>query len=364
MSHPYRDFPDHAFWGRTVGRTEWSELMPVQEPGFRIGSGARIGLAGSCFAQNLSRWLPRIGLAPFFTEVRHPLMDEQTARAYGYGQFSARYGNIYTARQLRQLVEQALGYREPIEEFAHQDGRVWDLLRPRLWPGGYVSEAECRADRLYHLDCVRRLLLEAHVMVFTLGLNEAWMNRDNQVVYPACPGTVVGEFDPARHAPVLHEYESVTTDLQWIVEAVRAVNPGLRWILTVSPVHMIATFTRQHVAVASMESKSVLRAAAGWAARHLPGVSYFPSYELIALPQSGGQYIRLDRREVTEAGVAHVMRVFAATYAVDGLVPAAPPDTAGQPDPLAPYEAAWAAIARECEETFNDPLRGEEPAAR
>ena len=73
---------------------------------------------------------------------------------------------------------------------------------------------------------------------------------------------------------------------------------------------LAATASGNHVLPATTYSKAVLRAAAQEAAEDLPEVYYFPSYEIVTGPQARGRFFAEDLREVTEAGVAHVMRVF------------------------------------------------------
>jgi len=85
-------------------------------------------------------------------------------------------------------------------------------------------------------------------------------------------------------------------------------------LLTVSPVPLIATYEPTHVLTATTYSKSVLRVAAGTLARELDWVDYFPSFEIITGSFNGGAYYQDDAREVTDAGVAHVMRCFARHY--------------------------------------------------
>jgi hypothetical protein len=50
-----------------------------------------------------------------------------------------------------------------------------------------------------HLARVVQAFREADVFVFTLGLTEAWVSALDGAVFPACPGTLAGEYDPARH---------------------------------------------------------------------------------------------------------------------------------------------------------------------
>src|SRR5690606_5004505 len=113
------------------------------------------------------------GFNYFVTEPGHPILSDGIRKAHNYGLFSARYGNIYTARQLLQLFHRAYGEFEPAEDvWIETDGAVLDPFRPTTQPGGYVSEAEMRADRRQHLAAVRHMFEQLDIFVFTLGLTE------------------------------------------------------------------------------------------------------------------------------------------------------------------------------------------------
>ena len=77
---------------------------------------------------------------------------------------------------------------------------------------------------------------------------------------------------------------------------------------------LIATFEDRHVLVSTVASKSVLRTAADEVTRRLGFVDYFPSYEIISSATTDRDYFEPDRREVSELGVAHVMRTFSRHY--------------------------------------------------
>jgi hypothetical protein len=53
-------------------------------------------------------------------------LDAATAKKFGYGVYSARYGNLYTARQLLQLTLESLGARTPQHIVWEKDGRYYD----------------------------------------------------------------------------------------------------------------------------------------------------------------------------------------------------------------------------------------------
>ena len=354
MTHPYRSQPDRAFWNRCVSNKPWLQVEFESGPRKLIGPGTKLATAGSCFASNLLRFLPGLGVTAFFTETAPSYFTAEEAKAHGYREFAARYGNVYTVAQLRQLVEQALGLREPIEAFAEANGAVFDLLRPHVRPGGFQSLAEARADRLYHLDCVKRLLLECEVFVFTLGLTEAWIDAPTGTVFPVCPGTAAGEFDPLRHQPINFDYPSIAADLNWVVDAVRAVNPRLAWIFTVSPVHLVATHTQHSVIVASTYSKSVLRAVCGDVERSHPNVSYFPSFEIFASAQSFGQYLGANLRDATDRGVSHVMALFERIFVDHGGAPPAPAAAPAITSGSTFFAAVEKAMNSECDELCNE----------
>jgi hypothetical protein len=313
-SHPYVGLPGGAYWTRGVARQGAGELDPVLDTPFVIGANEKVATAGSCFAQHIGRYLRADGRNYLETEPAHPLLTAPARMACNYGVYTARYGNIYTARQLRQLVERVYGRFQPQEDvWEESDGRFIDPFRPNIQPGGFNSLREYNQDRARHFAAVRQALETLDVFVFTLGLTEAWRAKADGAVFPVCPGVAGGAFNPARHAFVNFSVEETVEDMRAFIEALRAINPRARLILTVSPVPLAATAEPRHVLTSTIYSKSALRVACETLTRGQERIAYFPAYEIVA---SGfaGDYFAPDRRSVTEAGVAHVMSVFARHY--------------------------------------------------
>ena len=185
------------------------------------------------------------------------------------------------------------------------------------------------ADRRQHFAAVRRAVETLDVFVFTLGLTEAWTCRESGAVYPVCPGVAGGVFDPARH--VLRNFTAAETraDLDAAIAFVRARNPKARFLLTVSPVPLVATALDRSVLTSTTYSKAVLRVAAEEAAAGREHVDYFPAYEIVTGAHARGGYFAPDLREITPQALLHVMRLFLRHYAdveivVDGVAPKAP----------------------------------------
>ncbi|MFU8777156.1 MAG: GSCFA domain-containing protein, partial [Roseovarius sp.] len=167
------------------------------------------------------------------------------------------------------------------------------------------------------------------VLVFTLGLTEGWEAVADGTMYPMAPGTVAGSHDPARYRFRNLRYPEILADLEAFRERLRAVNPGARMLLTVSPVPLTATATDNHVLVAATYSKAVLRAVAGDMAADHGDVFYFPSYEIIASHPSRGMYFNPDLRNVNQYGVDYVMtHFFSGPLAAEFADPGAAQETA------------------------------------
>jgi len=351
--HPYSSLPDKAYWSRSVTSVPAGEVDPVGTFGLRIDAETKVATAGSCFAQHIARHLREAGFNYFVAEPGHPLLDEGTREAHNYGLFSCRYGNIYTARQLLQLFERAHGRFSPQEDvWVKAPGVVLDPFRPRIQPGGVISEAEMRADRAQHLKSVRRMLETLDVFVFTLGLTECWRSRADGAVFPLCPGVEGGEFDPERHEFYNQPVEDVIGDLIKFRLLLSKVNPDAQMILTVSPVPLIATAEPgEQVLSATTYSKSVLRVAAETLRRRFDNVHYFPSYEVITGAFNRGAYYAADLRNVVEQGVEHVMKLFMRHVTKGGANPEARGDPVAASDYLALAERL---IEVECDEAALD----------
>lgn len=356
--HPYRSLPATAFWRRAVERPAMAEVDPVGDFRLTITPQTRVATAGSCFAQHIARHLAAAGFDYYVTEPGHPILSAGVRSAHNYGMFSARYANIYTARQLLQLIDRAYGRLVPREApWTDPDGSVRDPFRPAIQPGNFASVAEMEADRAAHLAAVREMFEGLDVFVFTLGLTECWLDRGDGAVFPLCPGVEGGEFDPDRHVFHNQTVSEVIADMDAFLERLRAVNPGAQVVLTVSPVPLMATAAPDtHVLSATTYSKSVLRVAAETLRAAHEHVHYFPSFEVITGAYNRGSYYADDLRNVTEAGVAHVMRLFlrhaTKTGMPDPALPVHPAQAATAPD--ATTEAARSFVEVECEEAALD----------
>lgn len=313
--HPYVNLADYQFWKRSISRVPVHEVDPVVNVPFTINVEEKIATAGSCFAQHISRSLSKNGFNYYVSEPPDVVMTESEAHKRNFGIFSARFGNLYTARQLLQLFDRAFSTFNPIDSvWKRPDGRFVDPFRPQVEPDGYNCEQDVIDSRLSHFEKVRKMFINLDVFVFTLGLTESWKSNVDGAVFPLAPGVVAGEMNNANYSFINFDVNDVSKDIYLFIDRLHKINPSAKVILTISPVPLIATYEKKHVLTSTVYSKSVLRSAVEGICDSHSHVAYFPSYEIITGSFNKGLYFKNDLRGVTNAGISHVMKLFFKHY--------------------------------------------------
>jgi hypothetical protein len=335
LTNPYESQPLCAFWKTAVAGRDPIAIDGLWTPKFVFGKYDPIATLGSCFAQHISRALVVEGYNWINAEPAPHRFSAADKAKYQYEVFSARTANIYTVAMLRQWMHWAFGNTPvPCETWLHGD-RFYDPFRPTIEPNGFCGPEELLALRRQTLAAIRAMFEQCSVFVFTLGLTEAWLNRDGGYVYAMCPGTAAGVYDADKHMFKNHDMFEIHADLVEVLRLLRSVNSRARVLLTVSPVPLTATASTDHVLTATIRSKSILRAVAASIAAKFDHVDYFPSYEIISSFPYRGDFYEPNMRTVSAEGVAHVMKTF--LRALDGAPEYVP--VAGAPGAEAKQES-------------------------
>ena len=192
-----------------------------------------------------------------------------------------------------------------------------------------VSEALALGLKKEAIEPGARVVVRVHPGRSGPGAKAAGLDvrTSDGTVYPLAPGVAGGEHDPARHEFVNLDIHDVMADMEAFLEGLRAINPKVKAILTVSPVPLIATYEDRNVLVATTYSKSVLRVAADMLYRRYDWVEYFPSYEIIVGNYNNSAYFEADFRGINAIGVDHAMRCFIAHYTLAAATAGAAAET-------------------------------------
>lgn len=308
--NPYSILPDKAFWKTAVANKNMFEIGELWSPKFNLTRQHKVATFGSCFAQHIGKALIKNGFSWLNTEPEPFGLSTENCSQFNYNIFSCRTGNIYTTSLLKQWVEWALKIKKPEEEIWSKQSRVFDPFRPNIEPNGFESKNEMLLSRQQTINNFNHCIKQSNIFIFTLGLTESWFNLQHGYEYPMCPGTIAGEFDQKQHIFKNQKFNFIQNNLIEAIQLMREANNNLQFILTVSPVPLTATNSGNHVLLATMESKSILRAVAGELAEEYDFIDYFPSFEIINCIPFRGIFFETNQRSVSPFGIEFVMNTF------------------------------------------------------
>ncbi len=359
-------------------------LQPLATPAavrpFGLRGDERVFCIGSCFARSVENALQARGF-----DVMSILQD--LPRSPNRDRSDRGMFNKYNVATILNELRWACGEGRP---YRHEDVLIappGDLLLQdyQLAGPGYTEEpGQARAFRDGFNAAFARVR-EADVVVLTLGLGEVWFDTATGLHLNVAPMEHLVAAYPGRYE--LHVFDTVRTlamleEIDGLLQ--RHGKPGLRLLVTVSPVPLWSTFRDQDVLVANTHSKAVLRAAIDPFLAGRPHASYFPSFESVLLSDPRAVWAREDFRHVDahfvdlimqsvleqfgQAGDAALAEAQAATRArlLQRLALASPGSAAGAGVPAASWAdrlrariGAWRRARRERrEEAAASPVRG------
>ena len=303
--NPYEDMPKSSFW--RSGVVEDESFEDIHMPKWGISPSDCIVTMGSCFAQHVGKKLKTTGFkVPYFDTE-----DGIKSKAY-----SANYGNIYTIRQALQLLQESNGKFHRDEKYWKTDMGYIDPMRPNVFERPFPSEIALDKSRKKHLEAVRSAIMELDILVFTLGLTEAWERVSCKSILPIIPGVLGGTFSDETYKFRNFNYTEISSDLDKLIKEIHDIRKGqsFKLLLTVSPVPLTATAESRHVLSSTVASKSILRAVADEFARKYDFIDYFPSFEIVTNPKYVKNNYEENLRNVKQTSVDNVMEIFHSSY--------------------------------------------------
>ena len=295
MKHPYNSLNKNKFWATGVKTSYTDDTPKFDLPSLNsiIGENQSVSSVGSCFAQHIGKNLVEYGV------------NFNTSNLTRVGFESFDLGNVYTSSQLLMWLKVSLNLKTLSENNVYFCGTEYkDYLLPHC--SGFSKLSELLENRVAVVNDMRETLKKTDLLIFTLGLTELWKSSEEEIL-PVCPGVSSGQFDRNRHHFHNLSFKDVSEDLIEIDKLCNELNSSMKILLTVSPVPLTATASEEHILVASMQSKAILRAAVAEHVRKSKISSYFPSYEIITHNQKGDWRFDDNLRTVSAKGVGLVM---------------------------------------------------------
>lgn len=305
---------NESYWDRTLDRFSRDIITIEHRPKFQFSPVNRFFCLGSCFARNIEESLLYRQIEVTSKRIICP-RAEWPARPNGLV-------NKFTTHSILNEVRWALHSDAKMEQSFLQDNEGWVDLQ--LCPGASPVSQERATERRRYLshDYFARIR-NSDVVIITLGLIEAWYDKQSQLFLNKPPSFWQVRREPERFSLHTLSANDNLAALEDVRAIIKAANPAARFIITVSPVPMGMTFTGCDVLVANTLSKSALRAAAESFCERHPDADYFPAYELITQSRRDVVY-RSDCIHVTFDAVSAVVAQFCNLY-----LPDAPPAEEG-----------------------------------
>jgi hypothetical protein len=276
--HPVHKFKPWQVWPGSYDNPRADGIYPFPEKQtLKINTSTPVASMGSCFAREIKNVLISEGYNYITEETSHGASKHA----------SAAWERTYNLFSMRQIFEYTFNEWTPSVRWwkSPLSGKIQDPYRRIIV---YENEEEAIKDFENHKICSRRALEKAELLILTLGLTEIWQDREDGSVICLPSGPYVNEGGHmGRYVFRVSRYEENLSQLERIYEIIKSTNPSCNIIVTVSPVHLWATFREDiDVISASCNSKSTLRAAADeFVCRH-ENVFYFPSFEMAIIYQS------------------------------------------------------------------------------
>ncbi|MEZ5541728.1 MAG: GSCFA domain-containing protein [Pseudomonadota bacterium] len=278
-----------------AGQRVYSEVFsPRIIPRFRLPRDSRVFTVGSCFARNVERALMSAGIEVVNSPQRINVEPSHL--------------NKYNAFAIWQELAMAID--------DSYDESLCLEVKPEKWidytGNGFYKTRDALLEARNKILAANLLIREAGFFILTLGLTEAWYDKETGKYLNITP------LDAARATPDRYEchvldYNDNLDFSRRLIELVRRENDHVRIVITVSPVPLVATFTGHDIALRNMVSKSTLRAVADSLINEYEFCDYFPSYEMVVLSKPEAAWMP-DRRHVRAELVKEITDLFVREY--------------------------------------------------
>lgn len=263
-------------------RTEYQVGSPCKRP---IGHDDKIVTVGSCFADEIGSRLD----------------------AAGWDVLINPFGTLFNPASISMTLRECVDNRffDPAEAVLTREGDMYvtfsrhSLFKART-PRMLATMVDDANRQTYHA------IVDADILILTLGSARCFVRNDTGEVVANCH-----RYPADRFTVTDLTVEQVVDLLDDAVRCVRSINPGLRVIITVSPV--------RHVAY-GIEADSLSKATLIVAAHRVGGCEYFPAYEILTDDLRDYRFYKSDLTHPTDIAADYVMDCFARTYFTPRLI--------------------------------------------
>lgn len=265
-----RVIPGTQAWARATRKT----LADGAETPFSLSEDDRFFVIGTCLARDMERALrvraltvlstcfasppneTSVGLTPV-DRTKIPALTEEFRWAFGAATF-------------------------PPEAFILEEDGLW---RDLLLPGGIrsvtrerVEERRCEMKRYF------ARVADASVVLVDMSGVDAWFDRATGLTLSVGPTYWAARREPDRFEYRVYDVEDFRAAVLELRDVLREFVPGVRFVLTVNPMSLAASFRGGDVQTVETSWKATMRVVAGELAETYDDIAYYPTFEMFTFP--------------------------------------------------------------------------------
>ncbi|MBD5242283.1 MAG: GSCFA domain-containing protein [Barnesiella sp.] len=257
-------------------------VSPLSHKGL-ISHSTPMLLLGSCFASNIGARLQR----DMFDVCVNP------------------FGTLYNPASISVACARlASGSEFTTDDIAERDGRLhsWhchsSLSSDNVDVQAYLNKLNA------HIAATRESIKYVETAALTLGTRRIYRLKNSDMIVANCHKFPADDFI-VENLDVAKSFECIVK----AVAALRTINPGMKIILTVSPVRYVGEGLHN-----SAVSKAVLMLACESACNTLRDVIYFPAYEIMMDDLRDYRFYASDMKHPSDVAVDYIYSIFSDSF--------------------------------------------------
>jgi hypothetical protein len=229
-------------------QTEFRTVVDIDKFNFSIDAGSEVLLLGSCFSDNIG--------ARFVNSRLKATVNP--------------FGVVYNPYSVAKLLERALDRKLCRENELMQRNELWHHFD---FHGSFSDQDKTKVFENINktIEETHEILKSANVLILTFGSSFVYERTDTSEIVANCHKFPANFFFRYRLDP-----DEIAAIYKELMVAIRMLNPGVKFIFTVSPVRHW-----KDGAHSNQLSKSVLFLAIDKLVEWFDGARYFPAYEIV-----------------------------------------------------------------------------------
>jgi hypothetical protein len=255
--------------------------VKIPSPNFEIIHQDKLMSIGSCFAHNMAQQFGNCK----FNIVNNP------------------FGILYNPLSIAKGLEEILGQKKYTAEDLFFHNERWNSFNHH---SEFSKNEQSKTLKLINqsIEKAHLQLLNSKVLIITLGTANVFFKKENNEFVANCHKIPNYQFEKK-----IISIEKIVTHLKSIFIKIKAANPNLQIILTLSPIRHI-----RDGLIENQRSKAILLLAINQLMQELIDLYYFPSYEIALDELRDYRFYNADMIHLSDIALEYIWEQFGNTF--------------------------------------------------